>query len=260
MGQGGPGAPRSPGLLPGLSAGHSNFITYGHNVRITAICISDGPNGKAVAMKERVVETTIQNRSDVKLLRWPAESALRARYKSMGVLRLLVVEGGVPAPTCSDIREDWVRPPISEDDLRARIATLRAKAAAHRLPQVDPHGLLRFGSRSVTVSRTETDLLECLTRQFGQLVPRETLRECLPERPGGVSRNALDLHIMRLRRRIQPLDLVIRTVWGRGYVLEAADTSRRAPEEAEAERTTRPRTAAEVAALRWARGQRLAAG
>lgn len=158
---------------------------------------------------------------DVKLVRWPAESERRARYKAMGVMRLLVVEGGAPAPICSDICEDWVRAPISKDDLRARLATLRAKAEAYRMPQVDPYGILRLAGRSVTVSRTETDLLDCLIRQFGALVPRETLQECLPGRGGGVSRNALDLHIMRIRRRIKPLGLVIRTVRGRGYLIES---------------------------------------
>jgi DNA-binding winged helix-turn-helix (wHTH) protein len=192
-------------------------------------------------------------------------------------MRLLVVEGGVPAPVCSDIREDWVRTPVSDDDLRARIAALRARADAHRLPHVDPHGMLRFGGRSTTVSRTETDLLECLVRQFGTLVPRATLRECLPERPGGVSRNALDLHIMRVRRRIQPLGLAIRTVWGRGYVLEPmeaqsvaasvrpntnrADAGRRIQHREEPGASV-PRTlpASEVAALRWAQAHRLTAG
>jgi DNA-binding winged helix-turn-helix (wHTH) protein len=136
---------------------------------------------------------------------------------------LLVIEGGVPAPVSSDVREDWVRAPVSDEDLKARVASLRAKAEAHRLPHVDPNGVLRYAGRSITVSRTETDLLECLVRQFGVLVPRETLRECLPDRPGGASRNALDLHIMRVRRRIRPLGLVVRTVWGRGYLLEATE-------------------------------------
>lgn len=165
-----------------------------------------------------------------------------------------------------------MRAPISEEDLKARIATLRAKAEAHRLPHVDPHGLLRFAGRSITVSRTETDLLECLVRQFGILVRRETLLECLPERSGGVSRNALDLHIMRLRRRIQPLDLSIRTVWGRGYLLEAAgasqaggtgssrgrnrgDALRRARHEEPELVDGRSLAAAEVAALRWGQSQ-----
>jgi DNA-binding winged helix-turn-helix (wHTH) protein len=167
--------------------------------------------------------TTTLHRGEVKLVRWPAESARRDRYRALGVLRLLVVEGGVPAPVSSDVREDWVRAPVSDEDLKARVASLRAKAEAHRLPHVDPNGVLRYAGRSITVSRTETDLLECLVRQFGVLVSREMLRECLPDRPGGASRNALDLHIMRVRRRIRPLGLVVRTVWGRGYLLEAAE-------------------------------------
>jgi DNA-binding winged helix-turn-helix (wHTH) protein len=165
--------------------------------------------------------TTTLHRGEVKLVRWPAESARRDRYRALGVLRLLVVEGGVPAPVSSDVREDWVRAPVSDEDLKARVASLRSKAEAHRLPHVDPNGVLRYAGRSITVSRTETDLLECLVRQFGVLVPREMLRDCLPDRPGGASRNALDLHIMRVRRRIRPIGLVVRTVWGRGYLLEA---------------------------------------
>ena len=171
------------------------------------------------------MEATMLSIGDVKLVRWPAESDRRARYRAMGVLRVLVVEGGAPAPICSDVCEDWVRAPISKDDLRARVATLRAKAAAHRMPQVDPYGILRLAGRSVTVSRTETDLLDCLVRQFGTLVSRETLHECLPARRGNASRNALDLHIMRIRRRIKPLGLVIRTIRGRGYLLETVGSS-----------------------------------
>jgi DNA-binding winged helix-turn-helix (wHTH) protein len=165
--------------------------------------------------------TTTQHRGEVKLVRWPVESARRDRYRALGILRLLVVEGGVPAPVSSDVREDWVRAPVTDEDLKARVASLRAKAEAHRLPHVDPNGVLRYAGRSITISRTETDLLECLVRQFGVLVTREMLRDCLPDRPGGASRNALDLHIMRVRRRIRPIGLVIRTVWGRGYLLEA---------------------------------------
>ena len=226
--------------------------------------------------------TTTLHRSDVRLVRWPAESARRDRYRTMGILRLLVVEGGVPAPICSDVREDWVRAPVTDDDLRARIATLKAKAEAHRLPHVDPNGVLRFAGRSITVSRTETDVLECLVRQYGVLVTREALRDCLPDRPGGASRNALDLHIMRVRRRIRPIGLVIRTVWGRGYLLESVENQPaaaashggrqdpwvdppRQPGYDLAQDTefnsdrTRPLVAAEVAALRWAQAHCLAA-
>jgi DNA-binding winged helix-turn-helix (wHTH) protein len=140
----------------------------------------------------------------------------------MGVPRLLVVEGRAPAPVCTDIGEDWVRTPITDADLQVRVAALRAKAEGYRLPQIDPGGILRFAERSVAVSPIETCLLECLIYQFGVVVARSTLHGCLPDQSGGAGRNALDLRIMRLRRRIRPLDLVIRTVHGRGYVLEPA--------------------------------------
>jgi DNA-binding response OmpR family regulator len=35
-----------------------------------------------------------------------------------------------------------------------------------------------------------------------------------------MTRNALDLHMMRVRQRINALGLTVRTVWGRGYVLD----------------------------------------
>jgi len=168
--------------------------------------------------------TMVTFEPEVKLVRWPAESARRDRYRSLGVMRLLVVEAGVCPPVCTDALEDWVRAPIRQDDLQARIAALRARFEADRRPTVDPHGVVRYGGRSATLSPTGTDLLERLARDFGELVDRdELLRHCLPDRDRTVSRNALDLHIMRVRRRIKPLGLTIRTVWGRGYLLEQAN-------------------------------------
>jgi hypothetical protein len=160
--------------------------------------------------------------AEVKLIRWPAESARRDQCRALGVLRLLVIEGGARPPVCADVREDWVRAPITPDDLQARIAALQARAEVHRRPQVDPNGVLRYCGRSITISPTATDLLERLVREFGVMVSRDELRDCLPDRDGGASRNALDLHIMRVRKRIRPIGLVIRTVWGRGYLLETS--------------------------------------
>lgn len=158
--------------------------------------------------------------TEVQLIRWPAESARRDRYRTLGVLRLLVVEGGARPPVCDDLREDWVRAPITRDDLQARIAALRVRSEAHRRPQVDPNGVVRYCGRSGTVSPTATDLLQRLALEFGVLVCRTELHDCLPDRDQDPSRNALDLHIMRIRKRIRPLGLAIRTVWGRGYLLE----------------------------------------
>jgi hypothetical protein len=159
---------------------------------------------------------------DVQLVRWPAESGKRERFRRLGVPRLLVIEGGARAPVTADVQEDWVRAPVSRDDLSARVAALNARSRAHTRPHVDPHGVLWFGGRSTPISPTATDLLQCLVRGYEVLVSREALQDCLPESVPCANRNVLDLHMMRLRKRIKPVGLVIRTVWGRGYLLEPA--------------------------------------
>ena len=56
--------------------------------------------------------------------------------------------------------------------------------------------------------------------RFGAVVSRDALSQAgWPE--GAPGRNALDVHVLRLRRRLAPLSLVIRTVRSRGYLLEA---------------------------------------
>lgn len=157
----------------------------------------------------------------VHLIRWPAEAARLDDCRRSGELRLLVVEGPHEPPVSADLRQDWVRPPLSRTDLRARAATLRARAGVSAAPQVDPSGVVRYGSKSVATSPIETVLIDRLVAGFESLVLRDCLLACMPK-PGPGTRNALDLHIMRLRRRLAPLGLGIRTAWGRGYVLEAS--------------------------------------
>lgn len=161
---------------------------------------------------------------NVELVRWPAEREKRNELHRHARLRLLVVEAGADAPICSDIREDWVRAPITRNDLVARMSALRAKTAEYSTPRVDPCGIVYHRSRSVAVSPTETELLQLLAEHFGELVPRQKLKKQLSERAGEASRNALDLHIMRIRRRIAPIGLVMHTVRGRGYVLNVDGT------------------------------------
>lgn len=156
----------------------------------------------------------------VKLVRWPVESETRLRCQEEQTLRLLIVESGAPAPLCCDVREDWVRAPVSRDDLHARMEALRARSHAHNVPQVDPSGVLLFAGRVVVVSPMECGLLEILITNFRSLVRRKALLQCLAQRQACSSRNALDLHMTRIRRRIRPLGLSVQTVRGHGYILE----------------------------------------
>ncbi len=154
------------------------------------------------------------------LIRWPRETERRALLAATQTPRLLLVELGEP-PDPEDCLEDWVRVPASEADVRARVAGLSARANQHvsAAPQLDGDGVLRFGERWVSLPPVETRLTGALLERFGAVVSRETLgRAGWPE--GAPGRNALDVHVLRLRRRLEPVNLAIRTVRSRGYLLE----------------------------------------
>ncbi|SBU91129.1 Response regulators consisting of a CheY-like receiver domain and a winged-helix DNA-binding domain [Streptomyces sp. Ncost-T6T-1] len=158
--------------------------------------------------------------SDVMFVRWPAETDLRNRCKRDGVPRLLVVEAGARPPVCNDPFEDWVRAPIARADLDARVRALQNRLDHRQTPTLDSAGTLTFGPHSITVSNVQTELMELFIEHYGEVVYRHELTQRLAERVQRPTRNSLDLHIMRLRRRLLPTDLVIKTAWGRGYVLE----------------------------------------
>jgi hypothetical protein len=163
------------------------------------------------------------SRVDVVLLRWPEEEVRLERLRATGAPRLLLVGEEFGPPDSVDPLEDWIRLPAAEDDLRARVATLAARAErSSAAPSVDADGLLRYRNRWVTLSPVERALAAALVDRFGAVVGRDTLvRRAWPN--GSPTRNALDVHVLRLRRRIGALGLEVRTVRARGYLLQAME-------------------------------------
>ena len=159
---------------------------------------------------------------DVVLLRWPVDRERRTELHHAGQARLLLVEGVVPPPAVTDELEDWIRLPADEADLQARISVLAGRA--HRgapAPVLDDDGLLRFEGRWVSLPPVEARLMAALLGRYGAVVSREALaRAGWPQ--GSPGRNALDVHMLRLRRRVASVSLAIRTVRSRGYLLERA--------------------------------------
>jgi two-component system OmpR family response regulator len=163
---------------------------------------------------------------DVVLVRWPEESEHLIDLRAAGVPRLLLVGPASAPPAGTDPLEDWVRLPAEDRDVRARVATLEVRAAAGGArPSLDADGLLRHRDRWVSLSPVERLLAGALVDRYGAVVGREALsKQAWPD--GAPTRNALDVHILRLRRRIAELGLEIRTVRSRGYLLQAAATDR----------------------------------
>jgi len=160
---------------------------------------------------------------DVTLLRWPAEAPVRDRMAEAHEARLLLVEQDHDPPRVLDCLEDWIRVPAAEEDVQARVDALsvRIQAHDHPAPAVDDDGVLRHHGKWVALPPLEARLTATLLMRFGAVVGRDTLiRAVWPN--GSPGRNALDVHVLRLRRRISPLHLAVRTVRSRGYLIEEA--------------------------------------
>lgn len=158
---------------------------------------------------------------DVVLVRWPAERHRRERLRAAGDPRLLLLEPGAAPPAGGDALEDWIRIPADEADLQHRLAGLaaRAQASEETIPALDEDGVLRVGPGWVSLPPVEARLTSVLLDRLGMVVSRDALaRAGWPD--GAPGRNALDVHVLRLRRRLRNVSLVIRTVRSRGYLLE----------------------------------------
>lgn len=156
-------------------------------------------------------------------MRWPSDEHVLEAARRGAVPRLLLVDHGCPPPVVHDELEDWIRVPADEVDLHARVEALerRRRARSAAVPSLDGDGVLRLGGAWVSLPPVEARLTEALLARLGAVVSRDALgRAGWPD--GLPGRNALDVHVLRLRRRIQPLGLAIRTVRARGYLLEVA--------------------------------------
>jgi two-component system OmpR family response regulator len=157
----------------------------------------------------------------VTLVHWPRDEALRADLAAARRPRLLLLTADHAPPLVWDELEDWIRLPADDEEVRVRADTLRRRVAPDGAawPVLDTDGILREGDHWAAIPPIEARILAPMLQRPGQVVQRDDLLELAW--PGGSSTTRLlDRRIMLLRGRIEPLGLVIRTVRGKGFLLE----------------------------------------
>ncbi len=162
--------------------------------------------------------------TNVEVIDWPAGEQRRIRLAGMNRPRLLLVAASGPPPSCVDPLEDWVRLPAGEGDIEARLAALarRADQLEPMGPVIDTDDVVRCGDAWVALPPVEARIISALIARLGTVVSRADLAAAgWPD--GAPGRNALDVHVLRLRRRIASLGLAIRTIRSRGYLLERVE-------------------------------------
>lgn len=129
--------------------------------------------------------------------------------------------------------DDYVPKPCNPRELLARIrAILRRSTASSAAAQ--PEALtcgdlilatgdrsVRIGGQPVALTSTEFTVLECLLRQAGTVVSKDSLSEQALGRKLGPYDRSLDMHISNLRKKLGPLQHGtprLKTVRGVGYL------------------------------------------
>ena len=74
--------------------------------------------------------------------------------------------------------------------------------------------------RALPLSTHEIGILEVLLQRFGRVVSKEQLLEQIYNYDRDVSQNAIEVYIHRLRKKLSGAGVTVRTLYGRGYLLD----------------------------------------
>jgi DNA-binding response OmpR family regulator len=130
--------------------------------------------------------------------------------------------------------DDYLVKPFDPDELLSRVrAVLRRIARSHHLNDgLSSFGEIRIdvnrrevwkGKRLVDLTAMEFDIFDLLARSAGRIVSRDEITEALFEREVTPLDRSLDVHISRLRKKLESGHTLIRTIRGVGYVFTSTE-------------------------------------
>jgi DNA-binding response OmpR family regulator len=154
---------------------------------------------------------------------------LRKRAIAMPVLILTARDGlddrirGLDAGA-----DDYLAKPFELGELEARLRALIRRRSSENTPwkqfgnlRFDAKGRRAFaGEESLDLTKREIEVLECLLRLPGRIVTKDALMDAMHDQGSDTTENTVEVHVSRLRRKIEPADVTIRALRGLGYRIE----------------------------------------
>lgn len=138
--------------------------------------------------------------------------------------------------------DDYLPKPFSVDELRVRIEAILRRVALERRfhtpvapPEAPGQDDLAFdedlcdvsvGRKAAQLTRSEYRLLETLWRNPEDVLSKAFLYQQVLQRGYSQHDRSLDMHVSQIRRKLKAIGYEarqVRTVWGKGYVLTAAE-------------------------------------
>ena len=173
-----------------------------------------------------VLDINLPGRSGLEILR-----GMRQREDGTPVILLTARSEISDRVTGLDLgADDYLVKPFEMDELDARIRALSRRkdldyGAKETLGGLEFDRTARQVSAdgaTLDIPRRELSVLECLLERRGRIVSKSHLTESVYGVGADVDDTAIEPHVSRLRKRLAPFGISIKTARGLGYVLEVA--------------------------------------
>ena len=194
-------------------------------------CVNDGVSAEGLA----AVETFDLVILDLNLPQMDGLAVLRAMRARSNVAAVMILTArGAPEDRVRGLdlgADDYMIKPFDVGEFEARVRSLLRRQAGLRSAKVAHGGLVldlvtrQFSAQDLAMDLPprERALLELMFTRAGKVVAKEAIVQSLTSLDDILSDNAIEQYISRLRRRIAPHGLTLRTVRGIGYLLEKTD-------------------------------------
>jgi len=190
--------------------------------------VRDGVSANAVLAAESfdlvILDLTLPEMDGLEVLR-----AMRARQNRSAVL-VLTARGALDERVKGlDLgADDYMTKPFEVSELEARVRVLLRRQAGLRGASVT-YGEISLDTNSRTLSADgraldiparELSVLETLLLRAGKVVAKQAIIQSLAAFDDDLSANAVEQYVSRLRKRLAPYGLTVRTARGLGYYLD----------------------------------------